>query len=464
MSDIIDIIKSIDEAKAIEEENKRKEEEKAKEKVAESLRRHAEQRRKWEEEEEKAKKAKKDLNRFESGQCSLDPKIYEDYLKAGYKPTPKSMHPTHSDKWLLDFFRATGGSIDSKNRIEKIASYYKGRSYEKVEHPCLVEIIELASKYGMPKKDFNDLLGYATSPEVLDALVKAGADIKQFPLKEMMHYYGLSTGKVLDSRVINRDYDTEEFPSPNYTVARNIRKTIKKVLEYGFDTNEVAKILADGSYDAKLLQGCLDEIKREEILIQKEIEFRKYQEKLAEEGKEKGVLSYDDRMKKLEDSSMSMYDKSDERIIVPFSILKGKGGIVLENTPETREKVEAYLSSHKLALKTSLHINALVRNLQKEGISAEVLSENALVETFGVDAKKLTVGKLDVKVPKDKIQKFIKLKEGDIYQTSSGRPTLARAPKGGVILTRDGNFDEMPKNMVVKEKTTSTVLQAEPSL
>ena len=464
MSDIIDIIKSIDEAKAIEEENKRKEEEKAKERVAESLQRHAEQRRKREEEEEKAKKAKKDLNRFESGQCSLDPKIYEDYLKAGYKPTPKSMHPTHSDKWLLNFHRATGGGIDSKNRIEKIASYYKGRSYEKVEHPCLVEIIELASKYGMPKKDFNDLLGYATSPEVLDALVKAGADIKQFPLKEMMHYYGLSTGKVLDSRVINRDYDTEEFPSPNYTVARNIRKTIKKVLEYGFDTNEVAKILADGSYDAKLLQGCLDEIKREEILIQKEIEFRKYQEKLAEEGKEKGVLSYDDRMKKLEDSSMSMYDKSDEEIVVSFSILKGKGGIVLKNTPENKELVEAYLSSHKIALKTSLHINQFVKDMKKNGIEAEVCSQTDLKERYGENVGKMTPGKLEVKVPKDKIQKFIILKEGDIYQTSSGRPTLARAPKGGVILTRDGNFDEMPKNMVVKEKTTSTVLQAEPSL
>ena len=102
--------------------------------------------------------------------------------------------------------------------------------------------------------------------------------------------------------------------------------------------------------------------------------------------------------------------------------------------------------------------------MKKNGIEAEVWSQKDLKARYGENVGKMTPGKLEVKVPKDKIQKFIKLKEGDIYQTSSERPTLARAPKGGVILTRDGNFDKLPKNMVVKEKTTSTVLQAEPSL
>ncbi len=461
MSDLLDKIEELKELAEQEHEKVKKEAEEKARKEAELKQKEYEAKRKEEELIAKQKKAKEELEYFESGQSSLSASVYESYLKAGYKPTPKSMHPMVTDKNLLAYCKAWGETVDGKNIINKIASYYQEKAYSKLEHPCLVQVIGLASKYGMPKDQFNDLLGFATSPEVLDALITAGADVNQFPMKEMMHYYGLSIGWVKSSRVINRDYDTEEFSTPHYRIAREIENTIKKVIEYGFNQQEMAKMLSDGSYDAKLLNACLSNIEKEAKREREEKAFREEQAKLAEEGKEKGILSFEDRMKKLEDGSMSMYDKGDEEIVVPFSILKGKGGIVLKNTPENKELVEAYLSRHKIALKTSLHINQFVKNMKKNGIEAEVCSQKDLKERYGENVGEMTPGKLEVKVPQSKIQKFIKLNEGDIYQISSERPTLAKAPAGGIIFTKDGNFDEMPENMVVKEKATSVVLQTE---
>jgi hypothetical protein len=442
MTDINEIMNDI--AKKTEEEKekiRRDAEEKARREA--ELKKQEEDRKRQEAEQERVKRE------FNRGEYSLNPEVYESYLKAGYKPTPESMHSALSIK---------------HPGVKRIAYRFDWQLYEKLKHPCFSEIVKLASEYGMRKEQFNELLGVATSPEAIDALVEAGADVKKFPMEDMMLVYGLATGKETFFISGGKYHDDVERFNPNDEVARDIRKTIKKVLELGFDTKEVAKILSKGDDVSELMQACLNEIKRDDMLEKAEKIFRIEQAKLTEEGKEKGVLSFDDRMKKLEDSSMSMYDKGDEEIVVPFSILKGKGGIVLKNTPENKELVEAYLSRHKIALKTSLHINQFVKDMKKNGIEAEVCSQKDLKERYGENVGEMTPGKLEVKVPEDKIQKFIKLKEGDIYQTSSERPTLAKAPKGGVILTKDGNFDEMPKNMVVKEKTTSTVLQAERDL
>lgn len=428
MSDILDKIEALKQLAEQEKENARKEAE-------EKARKEAELKKLQEKKEAKEREVQEEIKRFKEGKVSTDISEYERCLKAGFKPTPESMHPA---SYLKHY------------NIGDIVNRTENNIYGRMEHPCFPEIIKLASEYGMPKEQFNELFDFAMSPEVVDALVEAGADINKFPMENMMICYALATGKETFYTRSGTYNDEDYYCNPKDEVANDIAKTVRKVLEHGFDPKEVAKILSEDNNTSKLMKDCLDE-------IEKQVIYEREQAKLIEEGKVSGVLGYEDRLKKIEKSSLVMHYKEDEEIVVPFSTLRKDGGIVMANTPETKEKVQTYLKEHKLAVKTALHINRFVQELQNEGISATVCSQEELREKYGEDAGKMTPGKLEVRVPKDKIQKVAKLKEGDIYQVSENSSTLAKVNKGGVFVSAKGAIEEGASNVVVENVKSASV-------